>query len=409
MNIWIVNPFEELPGPGRTPLRYGTLCRVLSERGHSVTWWSSDFSHLTKSYRKDPEVREGWSCELVPTPAYRSHVGFARWRSHREFAKGVVRLGVEAVDTRRIKRPDLLLVSLPPLSMAQEAFRLRNAWNCRVVLDLVDAWPETFLRLLPVQPALRPKIGRLVFARWFAEAASAYRAADAVIAVAKSFLDLPIRAGSTAPQHLTYLGGESVLERETGGEREAEGVVNFLYIGAMAKSYDLETVIEAARLLMRSQAKFQVHFAGAGPKEPLLRRKVEENEMGTFVHFHGYLGTTELKSLLAQSDVGLCPVFSDSWIAFPYKLSEYLAAGLPVLSCIKGESREVLERGDAGVWYPEKNPPALADAMRAYCESRELIRRQSANASAFAVAHLDRSKTYPELARFLEAIGTASR
>ena len=49
--VWVVNPFDQLPNETDLPLRYWTLCRVLAEQGHEVIWWSSDFSHLSKTKR----------------------------------------------------------------------------------------------------------------------------------------------------------------------------------------------------------------------------------------------------------------------------------------------------------------------------------------------------------------------
>ena len=45
LSIWVVNPFDDIPGEGLPPLRFWTLCRVLAGRGHDVTWWTADWSH----------------------------------------------------------------------------------------------------------------------------------------------------------------------------------------------------------------------------------------------------------------------------------------------------------------------------------------------------------------------------
>ncbi|MGC9453034.1 MAG: hypothetical protein ACP5I4_16490 [Oceanipulchritudo sp.] len=71
MNIWIINPFDELPGDTDIRHRYWALAETLAEMGHTVTWWSSDFSHRHKRYRTTP-VRPASSSAFTredPRPA----------------------------------------------------------------------------------------------------------------------------------------------------------------------------------------------------------------------------------------------------------------------------------------------------------------------------------------------------
>jgi len=51
MNIWLINPFSDLPNEGASKGRFCCLARVLVEQGHNVTWWTMDFHHRKKSRR----------------------------------------------------------------------------------------------------------------------------------------------------------------------------------------------------------------------------------------------------------------------------------------------------------------------------------------------------------------------
>lgn len=404
MEVWIVNPFEEFPVDGQRPLRYGTLCRVLSDRGHQVTWWSSDFSHLTKRRRKEPPVPGAFHCRLVRTPPYQRHIGWARWRNHRCFARGFYRDASRAVEEGELATPSLILVSLPPLGAAGEALRLRNRFKCRVVIDIVDAWPETFLRLMPGKGGGSRVAGRVLLAPLFSAAARAYCAADGITAVARTFLLLPKHAGSHSPTHLTYLGGEPAAYADK--ERDWPPLVpmRFVYIGAMGHSYDLETVMEAAARLKEKGLVFEVHLAGAGPKETMLRERMARLGIENHIIFHGYLASDDLVKLLVSSHVALNSVFEDSWIVFPYKLSEYLCAGLAVINSLPGEVKTLLEEHDAGTWYRAGDAEGLASCMESFCRQPELARRQGANAMALAEKEFIRARTYPEWAEFLEKV-----
>ena len=112
MEVWVNNPFDNLPGEGRRPQRYNLLCRALTKAGHHAVWWSSDFSHATKRPRAlEPAYRapEGFDVRLVPTPPYRDNIGLRRAWSHRRYAAAWERLAIAAVEAGQLPKPDLVL------------------------------------------------------------------------------------------------------------------------------------------------------------------------------------------------------------------------------------------------------------------------------------------------------------
>jgi len=49
MRVWLITIGEPLPLGGRDRvLRTGFFARLLAERGHEVTWWTSAFDHFKK-------------------------------------------------------------------------------------------------------------------------------------------------------------------------------------------------------------------------------------------------------------------------------------------------------------------------------------------------------------------------
>ena len=94
-------------------------------------------------------------------------------------------------------------VSMPPIGKRWPWM----AWTtCKVVLDVMDAWPENFARLIPGPDWLRDILWRILCARAIRRARRAYRGADAVSAVGVTYLGLAMRYGCRAPRHLCYHG-----------------------------------------------------------------------------------------------------------------------------------------------------------------------------------------------------------
>lgn len=114
--------------------------------GHTVVHWSSGFSHSFKKRRTIPEDFRvealPYAIELVDCPAYHSNVSLRRIWNHYQYGKGLVREGRRAVADGRHAPPDLILASMPPMEGPGAALRLKQHFGCKVVLDVMDAWPQ---------------------------------------------------------------------------------------------------------------------------------------------------------------------------------------------------------------------------------------------------------------------------
>jgi glycosyltransferase involved in cell wall biosynthesis len=508
--IWIVNPFDQLPNETDVPLRYWALCRTFAEQGHDVVWWSSDFSHLTKSKRSACPDTDGFSVRLVETPPYTKNISFARLKNHKAFAKGFYRDAMAGLTSGELKAPDRIVVSLPPLGIAEAAFSIREylqktavrsqksedgrSWvasapdphataktenwalkqpsyahqssqrSCQVVVDIMDAWPETFYQALP--KPLRKILGPVLLAPMHRSAKRAYQGADKISAVGQSYLDLAAnylghqssaitdQSSSAKPMHLCYHGTDlarfkrkrsRVASAPDSGTPHAapnkqqttnnKQPLKAVYLGSMGSGYDLETIIEvAARWKTENIFPFQIHFAGDGPQREALEARCAAlglladetsgcQELGTKnqeqttnnkqhspfnaarsavprVVFHGFLKKDAINELLLTSDLALVPNRPDSLVACPYKAGEYAAAGLPILSCLGGELNDLLKQWNAGSEYNEGDVESLHAAFEKYSDLG-LLKQQSLNARKMAETLFDRKRSYAELAAFI--------
>ncbi len=346
MRVWIVNPFDNLPDEGCRPQRYWLMARAFVRAGHGVVLWTQDWSHARKARR---EVRrdsgEGFEVRGVHVPGYGRNVCLRRVWSHWRFA---ARWLAEAL--REEEAPDLVVVSSPPLLAARAVRAFCARRGAEYVVDIMDAWPETFERVVP-----RWALG---WAR--AVAGRNYRGAARVTAVARRYLDLARGYGAKAPMLLCHHGidlGRGGALRAARPARPADGAVRVAYVGNMSLSYDLSTAIDA----VASDGGLSLDLAGAGPDEPALRARAAGCGR---IRFHGYLGDEALRLMLSEADVGLVPMFDESCVGVPYKLADYAAAGLPVASSLHGETEEMLRRFSAGATYRAGDAEALRRAVR---------------------------------------------
>jgi glycosyltransferase involved in cell wall biosynthesis len=135
---------------------------------------------------------------------------------------------------------------------------------------------------------------------------------------------------------------------------------NLCFFGTMARQFDIETVIKAARILRDRPVRFVL--CGVGDRLEEYRRLSEDLPN---VLWPGWIDAAAIWVLMERSAAGLAP-YRCEWsftMSLPNKSIEYLAGGLPVISSLSGELSVLLQSEDCGWTYAESDPKALADTI----------------------------------------------
>ena len=418
LSIWLVNPFDDIPGEGLPPMRYWSLARVLAARGHDVTWWTCTWSHRRKAIRSLPrEIREdeGFGVRLVAVRPYEKNVSLARLGSHRDFGKNFERLANESIASGQMERPDIILASLPPMESPAAAARLAHRLDATLVIDVQDLWPETFERLVPGPFFLRKLVTPVLLHRMRAARRAVLEAADAVSFTTHSYADaLHGQLAPGTPTHVCYLGAYPQEFPATvplvnhvpllGATGEAAVPLQCVYSGSLEAGQDLEALVAAARLLSAEGTAVTIHVAGTGRFEPLLRRAAQATGGACHIEMHGLLGRQEYVKLLASCDVGLVLVRPESQVVVPNKACDYAAAGLALVNSLPGELQRLVDSHAAGLHYTAGDGASLAEAITKLATDRRLLKDLRQNARRLAAAEFDRERIYPQFADWLELL-----
>lgn len=338
MIVWIHSPFDNLPHEGFRTQRYWLMAEAFAAAGDTVIYWTSDFNHGTKAPRRLSPYVSSVTLRTIPTPAYRANVSLRRVYSHLVYARRLKKAIAAA------PKPDLIVSAVPTLGAASVLLDFARACGARFVADIQDAWPETFGRLG------LPKVFLLPLYR---TAKRLYRTADRVIGVSERY-----RAIAEREDYRVYPHG--ILSSPSPSPSSSPSLSTLLYLGNLGAGYDLKTVLEA----LVAESSLTLEIAGRGPQESALRREIETLGLGERVRFHGYLSADALGELASRCAVGVIPMRDDSWVGLPYKLGDYLAAGLPVLSSLHGECGELLTREGLGAVYDFGSPTSLLKALK---------------------------------------------
>ena len=385
MHIWLITVGEPLPtDPGDPRLwRSGLLARHLIDQGHSVTWFSSTFDHFQKRQRADRNVSmdfEGIRIELLKSTGYRKNISLARFVEHAGIARAFARRA------RELSKPDVILCSLPTLELCAEAVAFQKRERIPVLLDIRDLWPDVYYRVVPkvFKPLLR------IVLHWQERKASlALRNASGIIGVSPNYLDWGLAHAersrgdldATLPigYHFDELSNDEV---EKGRNRLFSlGITNHRtivwYVGTMGFSYDLMPVIKAAhKFEMRPDSPLFV-ISGIGDFEGHWKKQAEG--LSNMV-FTGWISRLEIGWLRQNASIGLQAYAFGAPQGFATKTSQYLSAGLPIVSSLAGENADFLRSSGSGIIYDANNPESCYKAIDRLISDRKLLGEMAANA-----------------------------
>ena len=466
MQIWLINPYDELPGEG-VEGRYLRLAQELADgssvfvpraglrpdrwemggvdnsnierptsnverrnedvgegdvtRGETskVVWVSSGFRHRQKTRSESVEDRrlelgDGFTCMLVDAPAYRKNVSVGRLWSQWKWGRNVVTEMTRRVASGELEKPDVVLASSPPLEGAWAGIRLARRFGAVSVVDFMDDWPATWLQVVTRSSSenggfgnlvigLRFWVGKILLWPWFRLARKVYRSADAVSAQSHTFAARARELGHEGDVHVCYLGGSAAGDRRWQTERPSPegGAFHILYLGSMGRVYDIETVLRAAQKAQEAGRAWQWTFAGLDP-DGRWEAKADELGVSDMVSFAGFISGDELEKLKRSAHIGLVPMDPQSQVAVPYKVGDYLGAGLAVVNSLPGELEHLLSEHGVGEPYTFGDPDSLYSAVSMLADHPD--KRQAAQAAALDLFNLyfDRDITYPAFAQWVK-------
>jgi glycosyltransferase involved in cell wall biosynthesis len=175
---------------------------------------------------------------------------------------------------------------------------------------------------------------------------------------------------------------------------------NFLFVGTMARSIDLETVIGAAKLL-KDRPDIRIVIVGSGEREPALR----EAAAGlSNVEFKGWATQQQIQEYAQGAYVGLAAYARGALMSLPNKIYEYMRFGLPILCSLSGEAEDLMRTSGAGMPYDAGDCQDLANKMARLVDDQELRNNMAAAARSAFRSQFSENAIYPRLAERLEQL-----
>lgn len=309
-----------------------------------------------------------------------------------------------------LPKPDVVWVYSPPLTLGLAGAALKRRFDCRLVLNVQDLFPDNAMDI----GVLRHP-GAIRF--WRAIEHVCYRAADRVVVHSRGHVPWLRRhaAFASRPQSIevvhNFVDVEAVqatpasrdLKRRLGWE----GRFVVLFGGVMGFAQDLETVVEAARVL-RNRPDIAFLLVGDGVTRGAAERRAEGLSN---VAFHDWVAPDVFGSWMKACDAGLVSLRADMRTpVVPSKTLFYMAAGLPVVASVprSSDAIDLVLEARCGVWVPAGDPVALARACAAMADDREATRRMGERGLLFCRDRFSREAMLERICSILSPLVRAA-
>lgn len=405
MNIWIFNPYGNLPGEGWSPYRSTCIAHALTARGHQVVWWVSDFEHRSKRVRPHGTVDfgNGYTARIVPSTRYKAHIGLERVKYERAYAKNLLRAVASTSD-----RPNAIVHAEPAICFSDISIKVVEACRAPLIIDIIDLWPELFEVVFPRW--MRP-LARTLMRPLYDKRARFLRKANGFLAVSKDYLQLAQNLAPRTRGQVAYLGTEVAKFSVNTYSRpfpplhlpqKGPGEIWCIYVGTIGRNYDISTILKAASAL--KQSNIRVLIAGDGDR----RSDVEAANDRNIVNYLGRLSFEQLLGIYPFCDVALACYADGSTVSMPFKAFDYLAAGLPIVTSLRRDLGYFVSESNIGEMYHAGDSHSLVAAILALAKD-EARRALSARTARALGARMDYDIQYSNAADFIEEIASESK
>ncbi len=403
MNIWLISAFEPTPVDNTRPMRFMGIADAAIALGHKVTFFTTTFKHGNKTQRYHQHtyhtvIPGSYELVFLHSKPYKGNITVQRMLAHRDLAKKLL----AEVQTRTDK-PDIIYISLPPLSTVQAICKWAKEHNIPVVVDIIDPWPAVFLKAFPTPVK---GAGKILLSPFYKKLSYILNNCAAVTAISKQYTDWtttfynkprPTAYFYPAIQFAEVKEAFKALATTTPKPTDK---LRIIYAGSLASSYDIPTILGAAAIIeQKYPGKTEFLIAGTGTQEDLVKAK--EKELSN-IKYLGWLGQDQINTQFYLADIGLTQHVPGATQSVTYKLFDYLGAGLPILNSLVSEMAAIIEDNKVGFNNISGDPASLAQNVERFLTDPSLLPAYKSNALKLTAEQGDAQVVYSKLVHFIE-------
>ncbi len=304
------------------------------------------------------------------------------------------------------KRPDVILLTVPPLPVSIPAALLGWLHRAPVVLNVQDILPDAAVHVGLLK---NPKLIRI----FKALEKFAYRTATKISVIADSFVDnlrskdVPTHKIEVIPNwvDINFIRPMSKENNEFRERNQLNGKFVVLYSGNIALTQGLTTLINAA-VRLRHIPDIQIVIVGEEKALEYLQL-YRDNCKANNVKLLPFEPRKKLPEMLAAADVGLV-VQKGNVISFnmPSKIQVLLASGRAIVASIPaaGPAARAIQQSGGGIVIPPEEPGILAATILELYHDRDRVKLLGERSRQYATKHYSFDQALDQYEKLFAAI-----
>jgi glycosyltransferase involved in cell wall biosynthesis len=239
----------------------------------------------------------------------------------------------------------------------------------------------------------------------------AYRKADHIVSVTRSFTDHFAGLGVPRAKVSVVTNGADIAlfaepryDAALASELGLAGKFVAAYVGTHGMAHALSTVLDAADRL-RAHDDIRFLLVGSGAEQARLRERRDALRLDNVIMLDQQ-PRYRMPAIWGLADASIvhlrkAPLFRT---VIPSKIFEAMAAGVPTLLGVDGESAEIVAGAEAGLLFEPENAEALADAVLRLAANPNLAKRLGDNGRRAVKERYDRRHLATRYAELLQGV-----
>lgn len=387
------------------------LAIELKKRGHEVTIFTGKPNYPQGEYyegysfkKDEDEIWEGIKIYRCPLRArktgninlIKNYLSFVYWGK-----KYIKKLYKNEYDC-------IYVFEVSPITVALPAIKLKKKKRLPLIINVQDLWPDNITAITGLKnPIVLSFLNMLVD--------YIYKKCDLILCSSPSFVEKvnyrkkDISKVRYWPQFSPIKKLEHDKDTDVKNKYIQNNCFNITFTGNLGKAQGLDIVIRAAKRLENTNLHW--NLIGDGRERKHLEKMVYELGIQNSVTFHGFVPEFDIPKYLEESDVALLilkpdPIFD---MTIPAKLQTYLACGLPILGCVTGEGKRIIDEAGCGITSNNVSVDDLVNNCHRLLnmDEKELILYEK-KALVYSKNYFDKDALINDLEEYMEGIKNES-
>ena len=219
---------------------------------------------------------------------------------------------------------------------------------------ILDVWPDA---LITANYARKSSLLYKIMDRW---SKKLYGGVDSFILGSPSFKDYLVNHHHIDEKRMIYISQPALIsDNKNDINPYLKEVTNILYCGNISTTQLVDYIVPAMEKLNDKNVHFTI--IGNGRYADTLKKDIAKSKMKDNIHYLGGMSYKDVGSYYKHADGVFIGLKNQGFASktIPNKLISALFYGVPILSMLEGDGREILEKTN-GALFLDSNPESLA-------------------------------------------------